>query len=133
MQTAETDNLNKNAVDYSQHIIILTELAVFEHWHVFRSSEARATQCQTLDWVFVWAFCSWHVEQICRVLTSDWKTATDHKKSQNWQQHFIDRDVFMISRKCFSLTENVFCDWDSYFSHVMIISCDSDCQDSVCS
>ena len=31
MQTAETDNLNKNAVDYSQHIIILTELAVFEH------------------------------------------------------------------------------------------------------
>ena len=26
----KTDNLNKNVVNYSQHIIVLTELAVFE-------------------------------------------------------------------------------------------------------
>ena len=31
MQTAETDSLNKNAVDYPQHTIILAKLAVLEH------------------------------------------------------------------------------------------------------
>ncbi len=31
MQTAETDSLNKNAVGYPQHAIILAELAVLEH------------------------------------------------------------------------------------------------------
>ncbi len=30
MQAAETDSLNKNTVNYSQHIIVLTELAVLE-------------------------------------------------------------------------------------------------------
>jgi len=28
--TVETDNLNKNAVDYSQHTVVLAELAVLE-------------------------------------------------------------------------------------------------------
>jgi len=38
MQTAETNNLNKNAVNYSQHIIILIKLAVIESQHILRDS-----------------------------------------------------------------------------------------------
>ncbi len=50
MQAAETDNLNKNTMNYSQHIIILTELAVIESWHVLRDSwaqiqAAKSEQC----------------------------------------------------------------------------------------
>ena len=41
MQTAETDNLNKNIVDYSQHTVVLIELAVLEHQCVFESSWAQ--------------------------------------------------------------------------------------------
>ena len=41
MQTAETDSLNKNTVDYSQHIIVLAELAVVEPWHVLGGSWAQ--------------------------------------------------------------------------------------------
>ena len=44
-------------------------------------SEARTTQCQALNWACAWAFCSQHVEQICRVSRSDWKAATDCEKS----------------------------------------------------
>ena len=38
MQITETDNLNKNAIDYFQHIIILIKLAVFESQHILENS-----------------------------------------------------------------------------------------------